>query len=135
MVTADPLRPDGSLLFPPETLRAVMGYLSRKLRQDLRQDGGGASAALVVGFIEACAESVRLREVLEAQGFPTSEEAAGPAARVWVSATEAAGRMGCSSRRVRQLARDGRLTARLSGGVWLIAADEIDRPRAPRRAA
>lgn len=107
---------DGAIRGDEAALRAVTGWMVRRYGADVRANGGAGSRVLME-FIAACGESVRIREACR---VPLPEPVSGVRGKVEVGAADAAQIMGCSPEYVRRLARNGRLAARRLGTVWLI---------------
>ncbi|GAB6859101.1 helix-turn-helix domain-containing protein [Microbacterium xylanilyticum] len=113
------IRPDGSIVSDPEALRRVLGWMQRKYREDVeRRDGVGSP--LLMDFVYAVGESVRIREVLPGAEVPGQRPE-----RLWVSVMEAAPLLGCSARWVRELARRGKIPSRRVGLIYLIDVTDL----------
>ncbi|GAA4686502.1 hypothetical protein [Frondihabitans cladoniiphilus] len=107
---------DGRVLGDAEALRAVTSWMMRHYQEDVRGRSGPRTGVLM-DFIYACGESVRIRE---ATGVPSTELIRRAPEKVEVSIDEAAPRFGYSPEYLRRLARAGRVGSRRVGRVWLI---------------
>lgn len=121
------LRPDGSVLIPPEAAADVLRRLSRDVAAEARANGGVPSggAYRVMWALFAAArrhdeESARGGEAGE--GSVAGTPVAG-AASVEIGISEFAQQLGCSASYARRLARSGRVQARRVGHTWLITPD------------
>lgn len=122
------VRPDGSIVAPPE----VWGYVGRKASEKARRDReNGHRVDLLLEFIEAAAEAQRAQFTRDTV-VPSPEPAEVPPARVELTPAEVAERLGCSAEWVRRLCSAKRIPAHKVSGIWVIYEDDIDRPT-PRR--
>ncbi|WP_432004558.1 helix-turn-helix domain-containing protein [Streptomyces parvus] len=110
------LRPDGSVIVPPELAAGVLRVLLRAVSAHLSVDGGKVAPG-VPGLLWALKAAAEREE--DAAGFADETPPGGPA-NVEVSAGEWAERAGCSPQYARALARTGRVPARRIGRIWLI---------------
>lgn len=133
MVTRFDVRVDGTIAADPQALNAVRLWLVRAYRADVGRNGGTGSSAVLMEFLTALAESVRIREVLGDE-VPLAVPDTGGTGIMGVSVAEASELMGCSVGYVRRLLREGKLAGWRTGRDWLIDASHIDR-HSPGRAA
>lgn len=110
------MRVDGTIESDPHQLHRVLEWLVVKYNAEVRARQGLGSPVLMA-FIEAVGQSVRIREVVSLTKVPDQRSE-----RLWISVKDAAKGMGCSEQWVRELARGGRLPARRVGRTWLIDA-------------
>ncbi|WIB68076.1 helix-turn-helix domain-containing protein [Curtobacterium sp. MCBD17_035] len=116
MVSPFEVTADGAIIGDMDELRRIVPWLQAKYREDAARRSGTGSR-LLNDFISACAESVRVREVV---GVPFPALTTGGPERIEVSVDEAAVVLGCSPTLVRRRAREGRWPARRIGHQWLI---------------
>ncbi|MFC1434269.1 helix-turn-helix domain-containing protein [Streptacidiphilus sp. N1-3] len=116
------LRPDGSVVVPPDIADEVLRVLILGLDARVRADGGELSPS-TRRFLYALHESSQLprRTASTASGTPLS-----PVATVELTTEQAAALLECIPRYVRRLAATGRIKARHAGRAWLIDAASLD---------
>lgn len=121
------LRPDGSVLIPPQLAAEVLRTLVVGATAQARTDGGviGPGARrLLHQLYEAAQQDAQQRATFAAESRRSDPD------MVEITAQQAADRMGCSPQYVRYLARTGRVRARRAGPSWLIDPDSLDAYRA-----
>jgi excisionase family DNA binding protein len=134
VVTRFDVRVDGTIAADPQALNAVRLWFLRAYKADVSRNGGAGNSAVLMEFIAALGESVRIREVL-GETVPLAVPDTEGTGIMEVSVAEASRLMGgCSAGYVRRLLREGKLAGRRQGRDWLVNATDIDRHR-PRRAA
>ncbi|MET8377445.1 helix-turn-helix domain-containing protein [Streptomyces microflavus] len=125
------LRPDGSVVVPPQLAAGVLRVLLRDVGARLKADQGAVPLP-VSSLFWALALAAERVEAEEGSGAGT------PADRpvsVEISTAAAARELGCSESYVRRLARAGRLQGRKVGPVWLVAEAAIVAPERKDQAA
>lgn len=113
---------DGRILGGMDAQRRVNQWMTERYRQDV-QRRSGAGSPLLMDFLKACADSVRIRE---ATGVSSAKPVVASSPRVEVTAAVAGPLMGCSAQYVRKLARLGRVPARRIGRLWLIDVTSLE---------
>lgn len=126
-VPPDMLRPDGSVLIPPDVAGDVLRALIRDLTARVRADGGevGPRVRRVLYALHAAAQHPTAPPVEHGSGNGTP---AGPADTVEeVTVSEAAVLLECSTEYVRRLVRNGTLTGRRHGArTWALDRAALD---------
>ncbi len=132
MVTRFDVGIDGRITADPQALNAVRLWMIRAYQADVARNGGTGNSAVLMDFLGACGESVRIREVL-GDVVPLAVPDTARTGIIGVSVAEAADRMRCSVGYVRRLLREGKLAGRHIGRDWLVDASQVDQHR-PKRA-
>ncbi|MEV4863097.1 helix-turn-helix domain-containing protein [Streptomyces ossamyceticus] len=115
------LRPDGSVIVPAAVAGDVLRALVRDLTTRVRTDGGEVSP-----HVRQLLYALHTADQQQpAPGFPT-ETPRVPAATVELGMREVAALLECSPQYARRLAREGRLTARRTGRIWLVDRASLD---------
>lgn len=125
------LRPDGSVIVPAAIAREVLRALTRDLTARVRADGGEVSpgARRLLYALHAAAEAHDRAPVVDAVADPMIDTETVPPApgTVEITATDAAGRLGCSAQYMRTLIRAGRVSGRRAGArLWLVDVASLD---------
>ena len=107
---------DGAIVADPDELRRITNWLQEQYRNYLFSHPGRQSSVLNE-FLSACAESVRVREVI---GVPFPELTNARPETIELSVSEAAVVVGRSPEYVRRMLRAGRWPGRRVGKVWLM---------------
>lgn len=123
------LRDDGSVVVPGRAAEPLLRILVLALRDVRRNAAGGQLGADAVRVLYALHHAaVRHDEDRSsAGGTEVFESVSLDSAREWLTATQAAALLECSTRAVRKACSEGRLSARRVGERWLIDPDSIHR--------
>jgi excisionase family DNA binding protein len=113
-------QPDGSVVIPPRLAGEVLAALIRDLAARARAGNGRPSKAAL--------ELLYALNDAETSG-PGSAAAETRMLAVEITAEQAAQVMGCSTRWIRQLAEQGRISGRRVGHLWLLDPASVDRYR------
>lgn len=118
-------RADGAVIVPAAIAGEVLRLLVRALITDARDHGGQPTPA---------ARRLLTALYAAAQQDPPAVPIAEPCGEV-VTVTQAAARLGCSTRWVRHLLATGRLDGHRGGGVWLVHWPVVPTSEARSRAS
>lgn len=121
------IRPDGSVVIPPDIAGDVAAALVRDIASQLRRDGGHIpprTRTLLFALHQANRRHVE-RDDPGDEPARTSDPESTPEPTGTMTVTEAAGRLGCTPEYVRQLLRSGRLRGRRTHGLWLVERDSL----------
>lgn len=113
------VRPDGSVLIPPDVAREILRPIVRDLAARVRADGVPLSPRTVAFLV-----ALHNADAHPASSAPGTTLAA--PVTVEMTARQAAALLACSSEFVRRLARSGRLKGHKAGPVWLIDSASLD---------
>lgn len=116
--------PDGTIYASPEAWGWVAAMMAQKIRTDSRTNGGFSPLGLE--FIDAATLAAHT-QFYAARSVPQPEPAPAGFESVWISASEAAARRGCSDGLIRRMARLGQLPAQKVGKTWLIDESALDK--------
>ncbi|MFI6123248.1 helix-turn-helix domain-containing protein [Streptomyces sp. NPDC051064] len=125
------VREDGTVVIPAALAGEVLRRLLRDVTAEISAAKGQPSTAcreLLWGLHLAA------KQAEKADGSTRGTPEAG-SAKVEISTSEAAHRLGCSESYARRLARTGRLRGRKVGPVWLVAEAAIVAPERTGEAA
>lgn len=125
------LRPDGSVLIPPQIAAEVLRTLVVGATAQARNSGGviGPGARRLLHQLYEAAQ--------QAADRPTADEGSTPprSASVEITVREAAALMGCRPRWIRTLLESERLQGRrVNARLWLVDRDSLDTYRTGGRA-
>lgn len=116
-------------LASPRVARLLVSVWDRAVAPALRASAEPVPDELA-DFVAACR-----RVSAVGSGVDVGPSAAAGSTDGEITTAQAAARLGCTQRRVRQLVGEGRLRARKVGAAWLVEASEVEDHCAGRAAA
>lgn len=126
------VRPDGSVVVPPEVADRVLRILVIGLSESVRRNAGGRPSQPVINVLHALnAAAAREEEQSSANGTDFGEKRIMDSIQggSWVTCREAAALLQCTDRAIRKACGQGRLPATKHGITWFINVQDLDRYR------
>ncbi|GAA4040974.1 hypothetical protein GCM10023063_28370 [Arthrobacter methylotrophus] len=126
------VRPDGSVVVPPEVADRVLRILVVGLSESVQRNAGGRVSEPVMNVLHALnAAAAREEQTSSANGTVFGEKRTMESMKggSWLTCREAAALLQCTDRAIRKACGQGRLSALKHGSQWLIAEADLDRYR------
>jgi excisionase family DNA binding protein len=126
------VRPDGSVVVPPEVADRVLRILVVGLNESVRRNAGGRPSEPVINVLHALnAAAAREEQSSSANGTEFGEKRTMDSIQggSWVTCREAAALLQCTDRAIRKACGQGRIPATKRGTTWFISVQDLDRHR------